>query len=98
MSKLKLLDTKPFIAATRLNNELLNNILDDNYPVLLEGLHLGAYINIESKLRNDEILFGECSSVIILSLEEKYPLNFFGERLEESLYELSYKTNKYEYY
>ena len=45
MSKLKLLDTKPFIAATRLNNELLNNILDDNHPVLLEGLHLGAYIN-----------------------------------------------------
>ena len=31
---------------------------------------IGAKINIERKLRNDELLFGECQSVIIVTLDE----------------------------
>ena len=32
---------------------------------------LGAKLNIESKLRDDELLFGECQSVIIITINEK---------------------------
>tara|TARA_B100002052_G_scaffold30751_1_gene23835 strand:+ start:10890 stop:13121 length:2232 start_codon:yes stop_codon:yes gene_type:complete len=32
---------------------------------------LGAKLNIESKLRDDELLFGECQSVIIVTIREK---------------------------
>ena len=32
---------------------------------------LGAYISIESKLREEELLFGECGSVIVVSIAEK---------------------------
>ena len=31
----------------------------------------GAHINLSRKLRNDELLFGECQSVIIITIEEK---------------------------
>ena len=33
---------------------------------------LGVEINLNRKLRNDELLFGECQSVIIVSIEEQY--------------------------
>ena len=33
---------------------------------------LGVEINLSRKLRNDELLFGECQSVIIVSIEERY--------------------------
>ena len=33
--------------------------------------NLGAKLDISRKLRNDEILFGECQSAIVVSLEEK---------------------------
>ena len=32
---------------------------------------IGAQINIESKLRDDELLFGECQSAIIITIDEK---------------------------
>ena len=33
--------------------------------------HFIAYINIESKLSNTELLFGECLSIIIVSINEE---------------------------
>ena len=45
---------------------------------------LGAYINIESKLTKQEVLFGECPSVILLSLNEN------------SLYDLVLLAKKYD--
>ena len=29
----------PYIVASRMNDELINNLQKDNYPILLEGLH-----------------------------------------------------------
>ncbi len=39
-----LLHHQPYIVKTRVNKSLLNELLIDDYPVLLEGLHLGWYI------------------------------------------------------
>ncbi len=44
---------------------------------------LGAYINIENKLSDKEVLFGECPSIIIVSINEK------------SLYDLVLTAKKY---
>lgn len=35
----------PFIVETRRNEELLQNLLKDNYPILFEGLHTTAFLN-----------------------------------------------------
>ena len=39
--------------------------------VLYSKKNLGAKITIESKSKNSELLFGECQSVIIITIEEK---------------------------
>ena len=39
MSLLNLLKSEPYIVASRNNKELIANLLKDNYPVLIEGLH-----------------------------------------------------------
>ena len=39
--------------------------------ILFSKDNLGANINLSRKLRNDELLFGECQSVIIVTIEEK---------------------------
>lgn len=49
-SKLKLLDKLPFVVSTRKNQVLLQNILSNNFPVLIEGLHNGWYVQ---KLKDD---------------------------------------------
>ena len=41
--------------------------------------NIGAKINIESKLRDDELLFGECQSVIIVTLNEKDLISVISE-------------------
>jgi len=48
-NKLKVLNIKPYIMATRVNKLLVKNLLNDSFPVLLEGLHLGYYISILKK-------------------------------------------------
>ena len=43
----------PFIVKTRSDSELLNNLNQDNYPILIEGLHSSFFINeLLKKLRN----------------------------------------------
>lgn len=44
LSKIKLLQQSPFIVNTRENDVLLQRLLSDNAPVLLEGLHCCRYL------------------------------------------------------
>ena len=39
------LSTLPYIVYSRKNNELLQNLLQDNYPILFEGLHCCYYLS-----------------------------------------------------
>ncbi|HOY32350.1 MAG TPA: glycosyltransferase [Bacteroidales bacterium] len=50
-SKTKLFSSLPYIVATRYSEELLKNILRDNYPILFEGLHSCYFLN-HKKIRN----------------------------------------------
>ncbi len=52
--------------------------------VISSSNNLGAYINVESKLTEKEVLFGECPSIIIVSLNE------------DSLYDLVLLAEKYD--
>lgn len=49
-----LFHNQPYVARTRVNKNLLNNLLSDDYPVLLEGLHLGWYIK-QLKQKNKKV-------------------------------------------
>ncbi|MEI7596813.1 MAG: glycosyltransferase [Bacteroidota bacterium] len=51
MAKVNLLSSKPFIVVSRKHEQLIENILNNNYPILFEGLHCCAYINDE-RLKN----------------------------------------------
>ena len=44
---------------------------------------MGVELNIDRKLRDDELLFGECQSVIIVTLEESdlYQLIIMAQKL-----------------
>ncbi|WP_028979377.1 glycosyltransferase [Sporocytophaga myxococcoides] len=44
-SVLPLFSTKPYIVASRNNQELLNNLLQDPYPILFEGIHTTHLLN-----------------------------------------------------
>lgn len=41
----------PYIVSSRKNKQLLNNLLEDNYPVLLEGVHC-TYALTDKRFRN----------------------------------------------
>ena len=45
---------------------------------------LGAKLDLNRKLRNDELLFGECQSVIVVSLEESalYELILLAQKVD----------------
>ena len=45
---------------------------------------LGVELNIDRKLRDDELLFGECQSVIVVTLEEAalYELILLAQKLD----------------
>ncbi len=48
-----LLTLKPYIVSSRINEELINRLNRDNYPVLLEGIHctgIMPYINKQKKI------------------------------------------------
>ena len=45
---------------------------------------LGVELNVDRKLRNDELLFGECQSAIVVTLEESalYELIILSQKLD----------------
>lgn len=47
-SAIKLFSSLPYIVCSRQNKELLNELLKDDHPVLLEGIHTAAYLNEKS--------------------------------------------------
>ncbi|MBO9701341.1 MAG: hypothetical protein J7604_14120 [Sporocytophaga sp.] len=44
-SVLPIFSTKPYIVASRNNQELLNNLLQDQYPIFFEGIHTTHLLN-----------------------------------------------------
>lgn len=51
VSKGYLFSPKPYIVVTRTSDELINNLLKDNSPILFEGLHCTFYLN-DKRLKN----------------------------------------------
>lgn len=51
MSKRHLVNKNPFIVETRLSEQLIQNLLQDDYPILMEGLHTTGLLR-EKRLKN----------------------------------------------
>jgi glycosyltransferase involved in cell wall biosynthesis len=45
----------PYIVSSRINSQLIKNLLKDNYPVLLEGIHCTYYL-YNGELKNKNVL------------------------------------------
>jgi hypothetical protein len=52
------LSAKPYIVSSRRSEELLNNLLKDDYPILFEGLHSCYYID-HPKLKDRKKIYRE---------------------------------------
>jgi hypothetical protein len=57
-SPLAALSIKPYIVASRRSEQLLNNLLQDDYPILFEGLHSCYYID-HPKLKDRKKIYRE---------------------------------------
>ncbi|HKC66789.1 MAG TPA: glycosyltransferase family 1 protein, partial [Bacteroidia bacterium] len=57
-SILNQLSSVPFIVKSRVSEELMSNLLKDNYPILFEGLHTCYYIN-DKRLANKKKIYRE---------------------------------------
>lgn len=55
MSKKGLFKKRPFIVETRRSQQLVQNLLQDNHPILMEGLHSTAILQ-ESRLLNRKLM------------------------------------------
>ncbi|MCD4746042.1 MAG: glycosyltransferase family 1 protein [Bacteroidales bacterium] len=64
------LSLKPYIVASRKSEELIMNLLKDDYPVLFEGLHSCYYID-DPRLRNRKKIYRESN------IEHLYYYNLF---------------------
>lgn len=54
------LSPKPYIVKSRENQQLLKNLLEDDYPILFEGLHSCGFIS-HPKLKDRVKIFRECN-------------------------------------
>jgi len=63
------------------NGGLAINIVES---ILHANPNIGAKLNVNRKLRNDELLFGECQSLIIITIEESslYELLLLSKKLD----------------
>ncbi len=64
------LTVKPYIVASRKSEKLMSNLLNDNYPILFEGLHSCFYLN-DKRLKSRMKIFRESN------IEHIYYLNLF---------------------
>lgn len=92
-SRQRLLSIKPYIVVTRNSDELINNLLKDNYPILFEGLHSCYYLD-------DKRLSERIKIVRTHNIEHDYYLNL--ARVERDVfkkyyfYNESYKLQRFE--
>lgn len=56
MSPLRQLDSRPFIVSSRCNKEPKKRLLQDRYPILLEGLHCCSLLEDESLLQGRTVM------------------------------------------
>ena len=56
MSPLRQLDRRPFIVSSRCNKELKNRLLQDRYPILLEGLHCCSLLEDDTLLHDRTVM------------------------------------------
>jgi len=64
------LSTKPYIVITRNNNQLLNNLSSNNFPILFEGHHTCLYLD-------NELLKSQLRLVRTHNVEHEYYLNLY---------------------
>jgi glycosyltransferase involved in cell wall biosynthesis len=78
----------PYIVSSRKNNDLLQNLLKDNHPILIEGIHCSYYL-YAGKLINRIVMLRlhntEFEYYHHLALLEKNPLRKFYFNLESKL-------------
>lgn len=84
-SKTKLFSSLPYIVATRYSEELLKNLLNDNYPILFEGLH-SCYLLNNKKLKNRKRI------VRTHNIEHDYYQNL--ARIEKNIFKRYYYLNE----
>ena len=87
------LSRKPYIVSSRHSNELIDNLLQDNHPILFEGLHSCYYID-DPRLKERKKIYRESN------IEHLYYYNLFKveKRLSKKIYFLfaSLKLKLYE--
>jgi hypothetical protein len=81
MSKSKLFNSLPFVVVTRASENLMTNLLQDNYPILFEGLHCCYHLN-------DERLQNRLLIVRTHNIEHDYYRNL--EKVEKSFFKRIY--------
>jgi hypothetical protein len=90
---LKAMKIRPYIVASRCSDELINNLLKDNYPILFEGLHSCYWID-DSRLKNRTKIYRESNIehqyyYQLFKAEKKLPAKcfFLAESLKLRLYQ-----------
>lgn len=84
-SKTKLFSSLPYIVATRYSEDLLNNLLKDDYPILFEGLHSCYFLN-HKKLK------GRKKIIRTHNIEHEYYGNL--ARVEKNMFRRYYFLNE----
>lgn len=107
------LNTQPYIVITRKEDDLLNCLLLDNYPVLFEGLHSAAWVNhplLKHKKKFIRIHNIEHKYYQLLAQEESnifrklyfkleaFKLNGFEKKLQNAQYLLALSKYDAQYY
>lgn len=85
ISKTNLFKRRPYIVATRTSEELMNKLLQDNYPILFEGLHSCYYLN-------DRRLKGRKKIVRTHNIEHDYYANL--AKVEKNIFKRYYFSNE----
>lgn len=81
LSKQKLFNSLPFVVATRTSEQLIDNLLKDNYPILFEGLH--CCYHLQDKRLKDRIKI-----VRTHNIEHDYYKNL--EKVEKKIFKKLY--------
>ncbi len=75
------LSLKPYIVRSRRSEEMIKNLLKDNYPILFEGLH-SCYAISDKRLKNRIKIYRESN------IEHKYYYNLY--KVEKNIYKKTY--------